>query len=281
MTTTRHYDVVVLGRSLGALSAAALLARRDFRVLLLGQGERPASYSFDRHLLKRRAFTLLAGSSPAWRRILHELAQSPRFRRRTQALDPMFVVMSEGRRIEVPPDMDLFAREVDREFSEVRQLVDELYASFAQVNAAADAAFERDAVWPPGNVWERIETGRAAAGLPFVSGESNQELLGKFPAGHLYRELTALPAVFASNLSAPGDQLPQFALARLHGAWTRASWPWNRAKTSSATSSSIASGRTAANAASTSERHSWSCVAAPSSAFSKTARKPRPAPVRW
>jgi phytoene dehydrogenase-like protein len=221
VTTTRHYDVVVLGRSLGALSAAALLARRDFRVLLLGQGEPPADYHFDRHLLKRRAFTLLAGSSPAWRRILHELAQSPRFRRRTQALDPMFVVMSEGRRVEVPPDMDLFAREVDREFPEVRQLVDELYASFAQVNAAADATFERDAVWPPGNVWERIETGRAAASLPFVSGDSQQEILGKFPAGHPYRELTALPAVFASNLSVPGDQLPQFALARLHGAWTR------------------------------------------------------------
>ncbi len=221
MTTTRHYDVVVLGRSLGALSAAALLARRDFRVLLLGQGQRPASYRFDRHQLKRRAFTLLAGSSPAWRRILHELAQSPRFRRRTQPLDPMFVVLSEGRRVEVPPDMELFAREVDREFPEVRQLVDELYASFAQVNAAADASFERDAVWPPGNVWERIETGRAAALLPFVGGDFHQDLLGKFPAGHPYRELTALPAVFASNLSVPGDLLPQFALARLHGAWTR------------------------------------------------------------
>ncbi len=218
---SRHYDVIVLGRSLGALTAAALLARRDFRVLLLGQGQRPPVYHFERHALLRRSFTLLAGSSPAWRRVLHELAQSPRFRRRTRSLDPMFVVLSAGRRVEIPPDLELFTREVEREFPEVRQLVDELYATFAQVNAAADQAFEKDCVWPPGTFWERLETGRAAAQLPFTGAASQQDLLGKFPAGHAYRQIALLPALFATSLFAVGDQLPPFALARLHGAWTR------------------------------------------------------------
>ena len=219
--TSRHYDVVVLGRSLGALSAAALLARRDFRVLLLGQGQKPPTYRFESYLLQRRAFTLLSGSSPAWKRILHELAQSPRFRRRTQPLDPMFVVLAPRRRVEVPPNVELFEREVDREFPEVRQIVDELYATFARVNAAADGAFERDAVWPPGTLWERIETGRAATGLPLLGGESQHDLLGKFPAGHPYRSLVVWPAAFASNAAGPGEQLSPFSLARLHGAWTR------------------------------------------------------------
>ena len=218
--TARHFDVIVLGRSLGALSTAALLARRDFRVLLLGQGQRPPSYGFERFRLKRRSFSLLAGTSPVWKRILHELAQSPRFRRLTRALDPMFVVLSEGRRVEVHPDMELFAREIDREFPEVRQLVDELYATFAQVNAAVDTTFERDAVWPPGTLWERIETRRAAAQLPLVRG-AEQDLLGKFPIGHPYREIVTLPSMFASDLATPGDQLPPLALARLHGSWTR------------------------------------------------------------
>ncbi len=142
--TSRHYDVIVLGRSLGALTAAALLARRDFRVLVLGQGQRPQSYRYDQRVLQRRAFTLLCGSSPAWRRVLQELAQSPQFRRRVRSLDPMFAVLSDARRVEVPPDMELYARELDREFPEVRQLVDELYLNVAQVNSAADAAFERD-----------------------------------------------------------------------------------------------------------------------------------------
>jgi hypothetical protein len=219
--TSRHYDVVVLGRSLGALTAAALLARRDFRVLLLGQGQRPPSYRFEQRLFKRHAFTLLAATSPAWRRVLQELAQSPRFRRRAQPLDPMFSVLSPGRRLEVPPDMELFGREVDREFPEVRQLVDELYSNFSLVNAAADAAFERDLVWPPGTFWERLETRRAVATLPFVGRDGHQDLLGKFPPGHACRDLVTVPAVFATHLAVPGHQLPAFALARLHGAWTR------------------------------------------------------------
>ena len=214
--TSRHYDVIVLGRSLGAHAAAAVLARRDFRVLLLGQGQFGQTYRFEEHVLCRRSFTLLAGSSPTWRRILHELAQSPQFRRRATPLDPMFVMLSEGRRIEVPPDMELFGREIEREFPEVRQLVDELYGSIAQVNAAADTAFERDALWPPGSLWERFETGRIAGGLPL-----GVDLLGKFPSGHAYREITTIPASFASNAAILGGEFPPFALARLHGAWTR------------------------------------------------------------
>jgi len=219
--TSRHYDVVVLGRSLGALSAAAVLARRDFRVLLLGQGQHGQTYRFEEHVLFRRSFTLLAGSSPTWRRILHELAQSPQFRRRTTPLDPMFVVLSEGRRVEVPPDVELFGREIEREFPEVRQLVDELYGSIAQVNAAADSAFEKDALWPPGSFWERFETGRIAATLPLTQSDRSSDLLGKFPVGHAYRDITTIPATFASNRAVSGREFPPFALARLHGAWTR------------------------------------------------------------
>ena len=228
--TSRHYDVVVLGRSLGALTAAALLARRDFRVLLLGQGQFGQTYRFEERVLCRRTFTLLGGSSPTWRRVLHELAQSPQFRRRVTPLDPMFVVLSEGRRVEVPPDMDLFARELDREFPEVRQLVDELYGTIAQVNAAADAAFERDAVWPPGSLWERFETGRIAATLPLTRAERGQDLLGKFPGGHAYRDITTVPALFASNLALLSPEFPPFALARLHGAWTRGVQALSRAE---------------------------------------------------
>jgi phytoene dehydrogenase-like protein len=218
---SRYYDVVVLGRSLGALTAAALLARRDFRVLLLGQGQRPQTYRYERRLLARRPFALLAGSSPVFRRVLEELAQIPQFRRRVQNLDPMFTLLMDGRRIEVPPDMDLFAREVDREFPEVRQLVDELYTTITHVNAGVDAAFDRDGIWPPATLWERLETGRIAYSLPFVRGDRTHDLLGKFPRGHAFRELVTIPAQFASHLSLPAAELPSLALARLHGAWTR------------------------------------------------------------
>lgn len=219
--TSRHYDVVVLGRSIGALTAAALLARRKFQVLVLGQGELPATYRFEGRELRRRAFTFLAGTSPAWVRVLAELAQTQTFRRYARQLDPMFDVLSDGYRIEVPPDAALFAREIEREFPEVRQVVDEMYGTFARVNAAADGAFERDVTLPPGTFWERLETNRAVSMLPLKDDVDPDALLGKFPPGHPYREITLLPPRFATHLSPPTGHLPPLALARLHGAWTR------------------------------------------------------------
>lgn len=220
--TTRYYDVIVLGRSLGALAAAVLLARRDFRVLVLGHDARPCDYRFDRFRFRRRAFTWLAGASPPWLRLLQELAQTPRFRRRLISLDPMFSAVLANQRLELPPDVELFYREIEREFPEVRQIVDELYASFAGVNASADDAFDRNVTWPPGNFWERFQTNRVASKLPLLGPQESTDILARFPAGHPFRDLVWLPAEFASHMAAPAaGGLPPFALARLHGAWAR------------------------------------------------------------
>src|SRR5690606_24060494 len=97
--------------------------------------------------LARRSFTFLSASSPAWGRVLAELAQSQTFRRRLVALDPMLQVVAPDMRLDLPPTTSIFAREIDREFPAVRRVVDDLYAELARTNAAADAAFERDAVW--------------------------------------------------------------------------------------------------------------------------------------
>jgi glycine/D-amino acid oxidase-like deaminating enzyme len=213
----KHYDVAVLGAGIGALSAAALLARRSWRVLVLGQGYRPSTYQYEGVTLARRPFTFLAGSSPAWSRVLVELAQSQTFRRRIAPLDPMFQVLAPGLRLEVPPDVQLFAREIDRAFPEVRRVVDELYAELARTNAAADAAFEKDVVWPPGTFWERRETARVAATLPRFDGPRGSALMAEFPRDHDYKAIVDAPARFASHAM----ELPEFAVARLHGAWTR------------------------------------------------------------
>jgi phytoene dehydrogenase-like protein len=217
--TEKHYDVVVLGRSIGALAAAALLSRRDFRVLVLGQGARPPTYRYGRHVLPRSAFTMLSASSPAFRRLLVELAQTQTFRRRAIALDPMLQVLMPERRIELPPDVKLFEREIEREFPEVRRVIEELYGELARVNAAADAAFEHEAVWPPGTFWERRRAARLSSNLPYTRAEPGVDLLGDLPADHAYRTLTATLLRFAAHVRV--EALPPLALARLHGAWTR------------------------------------------------------------
>jgi glycine/D-amino acid oxidase-like deaminating enzyme len=214
---SKHYDVAILGAGIGALTTAALLARRSWRVLVLGQGWRPPVYQYEGVTLARRPFTFLAGSSPAWGRVIVELAQSQTFRRRLIQLDPMFQVLAPKLRLEVPPDAQLFAKEVERTYPEVRRVVDELYANLAEANAAADAAFEKDLVWPPGGFWERRETERAASLLPRFDGSRSAPLLAEFPRDHDYRAIVDLPVRFASH----AVDLPEFALARLHGAWTR------------------------------------------------------------
>jgi phytoene dehydrogenase-like protein len=215
----KHYDVVVLGRSISALVAAALLARRDFRVLVLGQGARSPSYRLGRHVLRRNAFSMGIAAAPAFRRALVELAQTQTFRRRAVPLDPMVQFLSPGFRMDLPPDLGLFEREIDREFCEVRRVIHELYSTLARANAEADAVFEKDLVWPPGTFWERRETGRFASALPFAGAEPGFDLLGELPVDHPYRMLSASLTSFASHLRVDG--LPPLAVARLHGGWTR------------------------------------------------------------
>ncbi len=215
---SKHFDVIVMGRSIGALSAAALLARRGFTVLVVGHGERPPTYEVEGRTLHRRSFTLLAATSPAFRRILIELAQSQTWKRRVVPCSPMMQVLWPDKRLDVPPDMLLFGREIEREFPELRRLVDELYGELARVNGAADDAFERDAMWPPGTFWERRETNRFAALLPHVRAEPDADLLVEFPRAHPFKNLVATSVAFASDLAQPP---PPFAVARLHGAWTR------------------------------------------------------------
>lgn len=214
----RHYDVVILGRSIGALTAAALLARRDFTVLLAGQGERPAAYSLEGRAVRRRAFTMLAAPSPAWTRIIAELAQSQTWKRRVFPASPMLQILAPRARIDIHPDLTLFEHEIDREMPEIKRLIDDLYAELGRLNAAADDVFERDAVWPPGTFWERRETGRHAAMLPYIRAEPDADLLVDFPRGHLFRQIVNASVLFGTALS---TLPPPFAVARLHGAWTR------------------------------------------------------------
>jgi phytoene dehydrogenase-like protein len=214
----KYYDVIVIGRSLGALTAAAILARRDFTVLVVGQQRPGADYGCDGRVLRRRAFTMLAATTPSWRRFLGEVAKTQTWKRRITSIAPMLQVLLPGRRFEVPPDANLFARELEREFPRVRRQVADLYRDFARVTAAADAGFERDAVWPPGTFIERRQTGRIAATLPYARAEPHADLLAELPRDHAYRRIVTESVRFATDLATPP---PAFAVARLHGAWTR------------------------------------------------------------
>jgi hypothetical protein len=54
--------------------------------------------------------------------------------------------------------------------------------------------------------------------LPHVRAEPDADLLSEFPRGHFFRQIVTASVLFATHLSALP---PPFAVARLHGAWTR------------------------------------------------------------
>ena len=64
---------------------AALAPRFSRAARARPRASAPLTYRFDGRVLGRRSFSLLFGATPVWRRILHELAQSPPFRRRAAA----------------------------------------------------------------------------------------------------------------------------------------------------------------------------------------------------
>jgi glycine/D-amino acid oxidase-like deaminating enzyme len=210
----RHFDVVVIGRSLGCLTAAALLARRDFRVLVLGQGELPASYAWQGRRLNRRAFSLQFGETPVWRRVLVDLAQSQTFRRRTRRIEPSFSLLVPQHRLQVSADRTAFASEVRREFPEVQPVVDELWSTTVIANRALEALLSRDAPLAPTGIIERLRARRWLAALPF-KGETLRVLLDKLPGGHIYREAAFLPAVFGCDWADADTELPLLGAARL------------------------------------------------------------------
>lgn len=220
----RHFDVVVIGRSLGCLTAAALLARRDFRVLVLGHGEPAPSYAHQGRRIARRAFSLLFGETPVWRRVLQELAQSQTFRRRTQRMDPSYSLLAPRHRVQISADRAAVIGELRREFPEVQPVADELWSAMILADRALDAWLSRDAPWPPEGILQKLRAHRTMQRLPWVD-DSVAALIDKLPAGHVYREAAFLPATFAGDLAGPASALPVLAAARLqhhlvrHGLW--------------------------------------------------------------
>ena len=226
--TTRFYDAVVIGRSLGALVSAALLARWQFRVLVLGNAT-SSLYRFDEHPLLRRGFSLVAGSTPAWQRTLSELALGPTFRRRSDPLTPSFGVVGARRcRWEMPPDGIRFARELDRAMPSARPAIEAFYSAVAALNAKADAFLARDLVLPPGRFGERLEVARAlkeeglelsaSAGVALDSGFGPGS--GAGADGLEFSRAVRATAAFSTSLAEPASLTP-LAVARLHGSWVR------------------------------------------------------------
>ncbi len=213
------YDVVIVGASLAVVGAGALLARRGFRVLVLGHGTRPEVYPFEDLSLRRASAVVSFLDAPAFRRMVTELAMVPSVRRRVEALDPAFQVVLPGHRIDASPTSERLLADLNREFPEIQRPVEDFYRRIHADGALLDRALGADVMLPPGGFWERRELGRALSGLPFDRLGGGADPFAEFAGDHPFRTFVDAQVRFAGALDP--DALSPLARSRLHAAGFR------------------------------------------------------------
>jgi phytoene dehydrogenase-like protein len=198
------------------LTCAALLAKRGFRVAVLGQQTDRPDYAVGRFRLPRHPFTLTANHAPLARRIFAELGLGQSLRRLTQPLSASFQVAMPGHRFEIPADEAELDREIEREFPEVKRSILEFRRRIEERAAATDKLFERDMTWPPDSLLERRELNKLAAGLGRGERGGDDKPLSEFPDAHPFRLAVLAPIAFSAHTD-PAS-ITELQLSRLFNA---------------------------------------------------------------
>lgn len=214
-----HYDAIVVGGRLPGLVGAALLAKRGFRVLALGHEDLLPTYDLPTEHgtleLPRAPFNFLAARSPIARRVFAELAMHQPFRRAAESFDPAFQVALPQHRFEMAVDRTALAREIEREFPEVRRPIEELVARMGREMEAIDAALGNDLVLPPETFFERREVAGATSHLGALEGA---DLLSALPEAHPFRLCAHAPIRFADAMDP--DLAHGVRFVRALGSWS-------------------------------------------------------------
>lgn len=211
--SSSFYDVAVLGMDLAPLTCAALLAKRGFRVVVLGQQSDRSDYSVGSYRLPRQPFTLTASRSPLARRIFGELGLAQSLRRLSSPLAPAFQVALPGHRVDMLDDDSGLEPEIEREFPEVKRAILDFRRRIEERVLATDQLFEQDIAWPPESLFERRDVARLAARLDLERLRSVEGLLGELADTHPFRMAVLGPVAFSAH--ADPASLSELQLTRL------------------------------------------------------------------
>jgi phytoene dehydrogenase-like protein len=214
LVDTNFYDVVVCGGELGGLIAAALLARRGFRVLLLGYEPEQAAFDVGGGATLSRAPAVLPPlDDPQSARLYKELDCASLVKRRVTASP--FVRLAVGKhRLDLTPDGPALERELSRTFGGTEATMAAALERLGALGRIAEPLLATAMTLPANGFWERREVGRLESLLP----RAGNDLLAPLAADHPFRALAAVPAALGTALHpsdiGPVTETRAFALAR-------------------------------------------------------------------
>lgn len=214
-TTTNHYDLIVLGSDIAGLVAAALVARRGKRVLVMPHGHVDGCYRLGGRTLPLDVSPVVHMGTPPAKRVFQELGQLQQLRRQHTNVNELLHVVLPGHRLDLEPASRNFALEVHREWpdapaEEARSLQRRWIEATDEV---LDQLLGADSALMADGFWQRRFLSRVESQLPRADVDELQPL----PFDHPLRRAARAVEPWLQHLSPA--QLGKAASLRLAGLW--------------------------------------------------------------
>lgn len=214
-STTNHYDLIVLGSDIAGLVAAALVARRGRRVLVMPHGHAEGTYRLGGHVLSLETAPVVHMPTPPVRRVFHELGLLQQVRRQHASIDGLLHYVLPQHRVDLEPEGRNLAAEAAREWP--GDAVAEAWALQARWSAATDEVLDQlldtEKALVAEGFWGRRALSRVAAQLP----GRDVDDLAPLAAGHDMRAAAVAHLPWLQHMTPV--QLGKAAAMRLSGLW--------------------------------------------------------------
>ncbi|MHB8875617.1 MAG: NAD(P)-binding protein [Myxococcaceae bacterium] len=165
---SRHvYDVIVLGGQLGGAIAAALLAKRGYRTLLVDHDGLGHGYEHGGYLLPYAPFVASSlKAMPAFDEVLTELGMATQVQRALKPHAPDLQLVMPRARVDLHHEEPRRLAELTREFGEASAKVNTAYKAAAALHEQSDPFFREHPNLPPDGFFQSFSLKRVIARHP-------------------------------------------------------------------------------------------------------------------